>query len=236
MMAMVVPKMLKSQVAEKVRREVERLQSEARMQFFDHMMYEINDSLTSILAISEVEPKDAIPRIKHYIHRINQSLQNTKHYQAVSRGDKKFNVTQVLKNLIQVVEQNYRKAKLVTLISDLRAPALGDQTRFEQLFFTMIVDILGRPEGNSEILIECRQKDAFAQVTILKDQFSFSEGVMEQVNQITQESADFKGRLQITPQGNGVEVILRIPLQFQVVQLTEAVIKKASQETAPKGL
>ena len=227
--------MLKSQIVERMRERVARLQNEARMQFFDRMMYEINDSLTSILAITEMEPKDSIPKIKQYIHRINQSLQNTKHYQTVSSGVKMFNVTQVLRNLVHVVEGNFKKAKLVSLISDLRAPVLGDQAKFEQLFFTIIVDIVERAEGESEVLIECRQKDQFAQITILKDRFTFSEEVLGEVNRIAEETADFKGRLQVTPQGNGVEVILKIPLQFQTVSLTGLATKKTVPETAPRA-
>jgi len=231
---MVVPKMLKSQIVEKMRAGVARLQNEARMRFFDRMMYEINDSLASILAITEMEPKDSVPKIKQYIHRINQSLQNTKHYQAVSSGAKTFNVSLVLRNLVQVTEGDFRKAKLVTLISDLRAPVLGDQTKFEQLFLTILLDIVGRVDGESETLIECRQKDQFAQITILKDRFSFSEEAMGEINRITEEEADFRGRLQITPHGNGIEVILKIPLQFQTISVTGLTAKMALPETAPK--
>jgi hypothetical protein len=231
---MVVPKMLKSQMVEKMRVEVERLQGEARMLFFDRMMYEVNDSLTSILAITEVEPKDAIPRIKHYIHNINRSLNNAKGYQLVSKGEKKFNVTQVLRNLVEVVENNYRGAKLETLIYDLKAPGVGDQTRFEQLFLTLVVDILSRPGTDPEILIECRQKDEFAVVTLLKASFAFSEEAKDQVNRIVQEVADFKGRFQITQQEGGVEVAIRIPLQFSAVSLNVVSEKMPAAEKAPK--
>ncbi|MBI5422427.1 HAMP domain-containing histidine kinase [Candidatus Peregrinibacteria bacterium] len=223
---MVVPRMLKSQVIQKMKEEVDRLQAEARLHFFDNMMYEINDSLTSILAITEMEPKDSIPKIKHYIHRINQSLHSTKSYQISSKGEERFNLTLVLRNLLYVIEEHYKKAKLVTLISDIKAPVLGDQSKFEQIFFYIFVDILARAESETEILVEARQKDQFAMVTILKDQFAFSEEALAQIDRLTEESPDLKGRLQITPQGNGVELIIKIPLQFQMVTLMGAQAKK----------
>jgi len=232
---MVVPKMLKSQAIEKLRTEVARLQAEAKMLFFDRMMYEINDSLTSILAITDVEPKDAIPKIKRYIHRINQSLSNTKHYQMVSSEEKKFNITNVLRNLVHVIGDNFKRSKVVTMISDLNAPVLGDQAKFEQLFFTIMVDILSRAEEKAEILLECKQKDEFAQMTILVDRFLFSEEATTQIGRITEEAADFKGRIQIVPQGNGQEITLKIPLQFSAVNLTGAKVKKESKEPASKG-
>jgi hypothetical protein len=132
-----------------------------------------------------------------------------------------------------VVEENYEQAKLLVDIADLNAPAQGDQTRFEQLFLTIVVDILSRTEGNSEILIECRQKDEFAQVTILKGQFAFSPETMGQIDRIASETADFKGRLQVSAQGNGVEVVLKIPLQFQTVKLT---VVPNQKEPTPKAV
>ncbi len=225
-MGMVVPKMLKSQVIQKMKEEVDRLQAEARLHFFDNTMYEVNDSLTSILAIAEMEPKDSISKIKHYIHRINQSLHSAKNYQIASKSDERFNLAQVLRNMLYVIEERYKKAKLVPLISDIKAPVVGDQSRFEQIFFTIFIDILGRAESTTEILIEARQKDQFAMVTILKDQFAFSEEALSQIDRLTAEAPDLKGRVQITPQGNGVELIIKIPLQFQIVTLMGSQAKK----------
>lgn len=217
---MAIPKMLKSQVAERLMQEVSRLQAEARNLYFDHMMYEVNDSLTSILAITEVEPKDAIPRIKQYIHRINQSLHSAKNYQITSAGEHRFLLTPLLKNAIKVLNENYPKAKLVTLISDIKAPVQGDQALFERLLFILFVDILGSQGEPTEVLIEARQKDQDALITLLKDHFSYSEAAMDLVNKIIEESPDLRGRVQITPQGNGVEVVIRIPLQFHAISLT----------------
>lgn len=223
---MVVSKMLKSQIRAKHNELVDQLQVDARMLFFDRMMYDINDSLTSILAVCEVEPKEAIPKIKQYIHRINQSLHTTKNYQNnCNGGEKRFNVTQVSKNLIRVVKENFKESKLTSLISDIKAPVQGDQSKFEQLLLHILVNILSEEDtGDSEILIELRQKDENAMITILKDHHTFSEKSLEQIDKI-REDDDFKGSVQITPQGKGIEVIIKIPLQFKVIKLSDPLLK-----------
>jgi len=217
---------------------VKKLQAEARMLFYDHMMYDINDSLTSILAVCEIEPKEAIPKIKQYIHRINQSLHDTKNYQNNSYDEKKFNISLVVKNIIRAIEGNYRQMKLIPLVSDIKAPVLGEQSKFEQLILCILVGILFELNANdSEVLIELRQKDQDALLTILKDNFAFSKEILEQINTMSQ-TEDFKGSVQITPQGKGVEVIIKIPLQFQMVNIGKPILKKTTspKQSAPRKI
>ena len=59
--------------------------------------------------------------------------------------------------------------------------------------------------------------------------------MLERIHSISKEE-DFKGEMQITPQGKGVEVILRIPLQFQVVNITKPATRRNSspRRHAPK--
>jgi hypothetical protein len=214
---MVVSRLLKFQTAEKRKELVSELQKEASALYYDRMMYDINDSLTSILAVCDVEGKDGIPKIKQYIHRINQSLNATKDYQGKALAEKKFNITLVLRNLIRVVEQRYKDAKLVCLVTDIKASVLGEQVLFEQLILQILVLMFSEPRGSeSEILLELRQKDQNALITILKDNHTFSDEVLKPIREIT-ESDDYHGEFRITPQGKGVEVIIKIPLQFNLV-------------------
>ena len=230
---MVISRLLKSQIIAKYDELVKQLQAEARMLFYDHMMYDINDSLTSILAVCEVEPKEAIPKIKQYIHRINQSLNITKNYQNNSYAEKRFNVSLVSKNIIRVIKENYKDIKLVSLISDIKAPVLGDQSKFEQLLLYIFVGMFFQGNtSDSEILIELRQKDQNAMFTVLKDTFSFSKEILGQIDKIREET-DFKGNVQITPQGKGVEVIIKIPLQFGLVTIGKPMLKKTTAGLKP---
>lgn len=231
---MVVSRLLRSQIEKKHNELVEKLQAEAHMLFYDHMMYDINDSLTSILAVCEMDPKEAIPKVKQYIHRINQSLHDTKSYQINSYAEKKFNISIVLKNILRVIGENYKQIKLMPLLTDIKAPVQGDQSHFEQIILHAIVAILLQAgQDESELLIELRQKDQDAQLTILKDNCVFSSEVLERIRSISKKD-DFSGSVQITPQGKGIEIIIRIPLQFRVVNIGNPVIKKTPPSLKPE--
>jgi len=242
---MVISKFLRSPSAEKQDQLVFQLQKQASELYYDRMMYDINDSLTSILAVCDVEGKEGIPKVKQYIHRINQSLNATKNYQnASSSSDQKFNVSLVVKNLMRVIEEQYKEVKIAALLADINAPVLGDQSYFEKLFLHLFVQMFSVGHNTeSELLIELRQKDQDAMITILKDQHAFTEQGLERIRGI-QENDGFKGKVQITPQGRGVEVIIRIPLQFQLVNLqkmpsnnsrkTESAQKERVREKKPE--
>ena len=81
--------------------------------------------------------------------------------------------------------------------------------------------------NESEALIELRQKDQNAMITILKDSHNFSLEAMEYINRV-REGAEFKDSVQITPHGNGVEIIIKLPLQFSLVNISNPVVKKHS--------
>ena len=221
-------RMTKSQIVAKHSELVEYLQAEARTLFYDRMMYDINDSLTSILAICDMEAKKSIPKIKHYIDRINHSLKNTKDYQNSFCVGENFNISLVLDNLIRVINDKYKHIKTICLISDIKALVQGNQFKFEQLLLNIFVSMLFQgSDDDSEILIELRQKDQDAMITVFKEDFTFSKEVLERIDKIKQEEG-FKGKAQIIPRGKGVEVIIKVPLQFRVVSISEPVVKEAT--------
>ncbi len=232
---MVISKLIRKQDLKRQGEIIEKLQQEARMLFYDRMMYEVNDSLTSILAVCDVEGRESIPKVKQYIHRVNQSLLDAKNYQSHFSSDKKFNVSLVVKNLIHVIKENYKEGKFACLISDIKAPVQGDQSKFEILFLNIFVSmILEGRDSDSEILIELRQKDQNAMLTILKDSHVFSKKSLEKINEL-REKEGFKGMISITPHGKGVEVIIKIPLQFSAISISEPVLKEP-QKTATKKI
>lgn len=211
---MVISKLRKNQGADNYRSLIKELQRETHALFFDNMMYEINDALTSILASCDVDGREAIPKIKQYIHRINQSLNNAKNLNSEVTGDRRFNIGIVLQNLIHTIKEKYKHAKMACLISDIKAPVYGDQSKFEELLLYIFINIFSCPEAfDSEMLIELRQKDQDAMITILKDSHAFQAEELQYINSMNKGSG-FEGEIQITPHGQGVEVIIRIPLHF----------------------
>ncbi|MBU1017553.1 hypothetical protein KKA33_00820 [Patescibacteria group bacterium] len=205
---------------------IERLQIDARMLFYDHMMYDINDSLTSILALCDIEAKKSIPRIKEYISRINGSLQNTKSYHTSFTGEKRFNITLVIKNIIRVLEEDYKQIQLMPFVSDIKAPCSGDQSLFEQIILCMLVDMCEKEDSESGIMLELKQKEQNATLTLFKDNFTFSKECQARINKWTAES-DFKGEIRTTSNGKGTEVMIQMPLQFKIVHIEKPQVKKS---------
>jgi hypothetical protein len=224
---MVISKLSKTQNSDNKHSElVSKLQQEARMLFYDKMMYDINNALASILAVCDTEGKEGIPKVKQYIHRINQALNNTKSYQSVSSCNRQFNISSALQNLIHVLKDKHKAAKLTCLISDIKAPVQCDQSRFEEFFLYMLISILASANAmDSEILIELRQKDQDAMITILKDFYVFGPEALEKINKIINKP-DFNGNIQITNHGKGVEIIIKIPLIFHVISIGNPMPKK----------
>jgi len=204
---------------------IERLQIDARMLFYDHMMYDINDSLTSILALCDIEAKKSVPRIKEYISRINDSLQSTKNYHTSFTGEKRFNITLVIKNIIRVLEENYKQVQLKPLVSEIKAPCSGDQSLSEQILLCLLVDMCERDSSESAILLELKQKEQNATVTLFKDGFTFSKECQARVSKFTSEP-DFKGQLKISSVKKGAEVVIQLPLQFKTVHIEKPKAKK----------
>ena len=225
---MVIPTFLTTAMVNKNDELVKKLQKEARMLFYDRMMYDINDSLTSILAVCDDEGgRVAVPKIKDCINRINLSLNNTKKYQSDFGSDTKFDIHLVIKNLIRLIKGVNREVKVTYSLADIKAPTAGNRDKFEELLLNIFVDILEKNSSNPEITIELKQKNQDAMVTILSDSHVFSKEAIKEIVRI-KEDRDFKGIIQTKPQGNGVEVIIKIPLQFNVVKI-EKVEKKVEQ-------
>ena len=211
---------------------VERLQVDARMLFYDRMMYDINDSLTSILALCDVEARGSIPQIKKYISNINKSLHNTKNYHTSFTGEKRFNVSLVIKNILRILEDNYKEAQLIPFVSEIKAPGIGDQSLFEKILLCIFIDMCHKKDpDSSDIMIELRQKDQDAVFTILKDRFAFSKECLKRIDKL-KEKSDFKKGIQINPHNKGVEVIIKIPLQFKTVTISKPETKKTFREKA----
>jgi hypothetical protein len=223
---MVMTKRQKSQIAEEHKELVDKLQVDARTLFYNKMMYEVNDSLTSILAICDIEAQKSIPKIKEYINRINESLNNTKNYQSSTCAINTFDITLVLKNLVRVIKENYKELDVIHFISDIKAPAKGDQSQFEQLFLNLFV-LLFLNDADSEIMIELKQRDQDAMITIVKNPCSFAEESLEEIDKMNQEES-FKGSIRAMPSGGGVEAIIKVPLQFKIVKIEKPIMKNAT--------
>lgn len=208
--------------AQQMQKQAENLHSklikEALQHFLDRTTHDINDALVSILGVCDAEAPALIAKVKKYIHRINNSLRFMKGYQASAHGKDVFLIAPMLQNAMDVIEDHFRgKIKFSRLISEMKAKAKGDQSKLESFLLGIFIRMAeGASDGNSEVLVELRQKDQSAMITILKDHFIFSEDALKEIKE---RSGHFLGECNVTRQGQGVEIIIRIPLIFEQYQM-----------------
>jgi len=209
-----VPQTIYQFVESKTKELVGKLHAETSTLFLERAMYDINDSLTSILALCDVEHIKSIDKVKKRIERINQLLHSIGDYQSAFNGNASFSPTAVLGNLLNTLQEHFKgKVNFVRFLGDIHADATVSQTRFEELLLYMLVTLIhSSKEAPSEILIELRQKNQDALVTVLKDQHTFSVSSLKEIDALREK---FEGKVQISPQGQGVEIIMRLPLKFR---------------------
>ncbi len=210
---MVAEKLFALQAQKQKRDLVAKLQSDTPQLFLERAMHEINDSLASVLAICDVEAGHTVPKIKKYIQRVNQSLGSMQSYQAAVYGRKQFNLSLVVENVMNVMEENFKgKVKMVRLITDLKAMAQGDPAELEEFLLHLLVELVY--DGSSQetdLLVELRQKNQDAVITILKDLANMPENT---VKELEERAKRLTAIVQMTPQVEGIEVSIRIPLVF----------------------
>ncbi len=201
------------QIAKKNRILVEKLQNEMDSNFLEHAMYDINDALVSILALCDMEQMKSIPKIKNYIQRVNELLNDVQIYQ----DEKIFNINHLLRNVIDIIKDNFKdRAKIFTSFSIVKALVKSNQKCLERILLYLLVELTlnpDRPEGGG-INVELTQKDTEAQILIIRENFNFSH---EQIKEVGLLREDFSGKMEISKKGSGIYIRILLPLSFKSV-------------------
>lgn len=195
---------------------VKKLQKEAHDFFYDSMTCEINDALTSILAMCEQEDPLLISKVKQYIHRINQSLDLGRQSYSALNQNEKYNINFALENLLYVLKSEYKNLKILTLLSDIHIPTKGSQYAFEQFFLYIFTYFFVSEDKSGEILVELRQKGHQILLTLVKDDCSFKKQDIHLIQQ-KKDELGFLGWVNLSKRGEGLELVIQIPIQFKMV-------------------
>ncbi|MBU0578121.1 hypothetical protein KJ742_02690 [Patescibacteria group bacterium] len=193
---------------------VKELQNNMCAHFLEHTMYDINDALTSILALCDVEEMRTIPRVKKYISRVNQLLNDVKTYQS----NEGLNINHVIENVIDIVEDNFKgRTKITCSCPEINALVKCKQSRLERILLYVFVELItgDRKDPVSPISVDLRQKGKDVTLTINKPDFSFSTLALKEMEEMR---SDFGGVLTINFRDGGVEIVFKMPLQFQTPQ------------------
>jgi hypothetical protein len=194
-----------------------KLQNEMGLNFLEHIMYDVNDALTSILALCDMEDMKSIPKVKTYIQKVNQLLKDVHVYQNVSI----FNINHVVENVIDVIKYHFRnKTKIDYSFSNVNALTEGDQLRLEQVLLYILVEIMSvNSEANeSKIFISLHQKEKDAQVLIKNTGFNFSSASMAEIDKFKE---GFSGSIQVENNNNELSVSIKVPLSFKKPKRTD---------------
>jgi len=199
------------------------LQERMSEHFFDHATHGVNDSLTSILALCDIEQMKTIPKIKQYINHINEILNDVKIYQ----NKNVFNINDVVENLIGVIEGSFTgKVDIFRNLADVKALVKSDQPQMENILLYIFAEVItGGGVVNSdesdlesagrdfeEIHIDLHQKGKDAQIIIKKDFFVFTDEALGEVDLLKE---GFSGKIHITQKNNYTEIDIRVPLCFE---------------------
>ena len=176
--------------------------------FFEHTMYDVKDALTSILALCDMEDMKQVPQVKKYIQRVSNLLGDVRFYHSSSV----FNVNHVVINVINVMKQKYKAKGLIDHdLSFIKAHVKSDKSHLEQVLLYSLIEAVESSPGNLNSRIELAQKEKDAVITILLQDFEYSPVVLKEILAFHQPSV-FK--MQISPQGSGTEIVVRLPLSF----------------------
>lgn len=210
---------------EKQRELLHRLKADTSRLFLEHSACDINDALTSILAVSELEAPRTVPRMKKYIQRVNQSLQSLKVYQSAVRQKSLFDITAVLQNLLNVLEEHLQeKVSIERRLGELKAKGEGDQSELEELILYFFIQMAesGR-EGKSAFTVSVTQKDHEAIAVIeVNSPLTYPEKALANLRA---RAGGFKNRIHLNGQSEATQLFIKIPLLFSSVPAATSVQK-----------
>ncbi len=223
---MVLSKLMKAQAAKRRKKLIQSLQFKAKNIMLDRTSHDINDNLATILAIAENESDTIVGHAKEHIKEINDSINDLRHYQVNVHRDAPFDMELIVKNTMAAMEAHYKgRLSIDSRLAGLKAFAAGNQSKFEEVLLNIMVMMSGtKSKDPVEILVELKQKDADAMLTLMREGGIFNALDMELVAAMQKE---FSGKILIT-QENDLEVVIKLPLQFDTVPqpTTKVTLKK----------
>jgi len=201
--------------------------------FFQRKTCDINDSMASILGICDMEASHTVPKIKKYIQRVNEALDLLSHYQTVCRQEEPFNVSLIVRNVLEVVRDHCLEqgaVKIRTDIADINGLGGASMSHLEELILYCFVQMVAKKE-DGEINVKLYQKNHNAILNIKKDNFHFTGLALEEIEE---KHNDLRGKVEIMPYNTGTEITIHIPLHFEkkVMKAVQWRIESVSREKA----
>jgi len=205
-----IPEVYLLQATRKNMESAKAFQDDMGAHFFEHTMYDVKDALTSILALCDMEDMKQVPQVKKYIQRVTDLLQDVGFY----RSSSLFNVNHVVINVINVMKGNYKaKIHIDHDLSSIKAFAKSDKSHLERILLYSLIEAVEAVPEELNLAIELAQKEHDAVITIRLNDFTYSSVALREI-QSFHDSLAF--RMQISNQEQATEIVIRLPLSFDV--------------------
>ena len=176
--------------------------------FLEHRMFNVNDALTSILALCDLEQMRSMGKVKKYIEKVNDLLEDVRVYQ----NQKLFNVNHVIENIINIIEDNFKD--IVEIEKNLKSISLmveGDQCELEHLLLYLFIEsIASKKDSIAKVNINLSQIGKEAIIEFKNDHFPFTEEVRKELDRLKE---SFFGMVRIDATPERIKVIIELSLQ-----------------------
>lgn len=215
-----VPEVYLLQAAKRNLELAKAFQEEMGGHFFEHVMYDVKDALTSILALCDMEDMKQMPQVKKYIQRVTELLQDVRKYHVCSQ----YNVNHVLINVINLVKDKYKsKLQINEHLSFIKANAKSDRIMLEQIMLYSLIEAAEASPGPVKLEVELVQKERDAVITWDLKGFRYSPVILKEIHALHKPTSTF--RMQLNETEEGTEMILRLPLSFEARESTAPMFK-----------
>ncbi|MBN2306905.1 hypothetical protein JXD20_02870 [Candidatus Peregrinibacteria bacterium] len=204
-----IPEVYLLQATKKNLEQAKSFQDDMAAHFFEHTMYDVKDSLTSILAICDMEDMKQMPQVKQCIQRVTDLLHDVHLY----HNNTLFNINHVVINIINVLKKNFKNRIHINHdLAYIKANTRSDRNHLELVLLYSLIEAVESCEGELNMLIRLAQKEKDAVIIIKLEDFRFSDVVLKAIAGFHNPAA-FK--MQIGSVGGGTEIVIRLPLSFE---------------------
>lgn len=203
-----IPEVYLLQATRKNLEQAKVFQDDMGASFFEHTMYDVKDSLTSILAICDMEDMKQIPQVKKCIQRVTDLLHDVRLY----HNNSCFNINHVVINIINVLKKNYKnKVRIDHDITYIKVNTLSDRGHLELLLLYSLIEAVESSQGDLRMRIQLMQKEKDAVVVVRLEDFTFSAVILKEIVEFHNLAAF---RMKIGSVEKGTELTIKLPLSF----------------------
>lgn len=204
-----IPDIYLLQDTKKHQEQAKAFQDDMGAHFFEHTMYDVKDTLTSILALCDMEDMKQIPQVKKYIQRVTDLLHDVRLY----HDHYHFNVNHVMINVINVLKKGYKNRIHINHDLDfIKANTQSDRNHLEQVLLYSLIEAIESCDAELAVDVSLQQKEQDAMIIIHLRAFKYNSIALKEITEFHNPDTF---RMKIGSVEGGTEISIRLPLSFE---------------------